>query len=380
MASDQEIAKGVEIVLRQSDPNAVTSLNCVVQQLEAILGLDLSHKADFIRDQITFLLRSHPVPKDQLPFQPQPHPQYPNILPPQPFHHPHFALQHQLPRLHQQTHPAFPPPPLQAQVQLPKPPLTCPVKEENAAAVEEEYAATVKEENATAVKEEYAATLKEEYGTAVKDEYESANVSQTPKGRASAGTKRRGGPGGLNKVCGVSPKLQAIVGEPALPRTEIVKQLWIYIRKHNLQDPGNRRKIICDDALRLVFETDCTDMFKMNKLLAKHILPLDSTKQSVQAKKIKVEDDYEKKSPYSSFVPVKISDALVIFFGTGEREMLQSEALGRVWEYIKVNQLEDPLSSMVIHCDAKLQELLGCESISALGIQEMLVRHHMVKQ
>lgn len=39
--------------------------------------------------------------------------------------------------------------------------------------------------------------------------------------RAPAGTKRRGGPGGLNKLCGVSPKLQAIVGQPALPRTEV---------------------------------------------------------------------------------------------------------------------------------------------------------------
>ncbi|CAL9013313.1 unnamed protein product [Prunus brigantina] len=42
---------------------------------------------------------------------------------------------------------------------------------------------------------------------------------------------------------------------PALPRTEIVKQLWAYIRKNNLQDPGNKRKIICNEELRLVFET-----------------------------------------------------------------------------------------------------------------------------
>lgn len=56
---------------------------------------------------------------------------------------------------------------------------------------------------------------------------------------------------------------------------QIVKQLWAYIRKHNLQDPSNKRKIICNDELRLVFETDCTDMFKMNKLLAKHIIPLE---------------------------------------------------------------------------------------------------------
>lgn len=56
---------------------------------------------------------------------------------------------------------------------------------------------------------------------------------------------------------------------------QIVKELWAYIRKNNLQDPNNKRKIICNDELRLVFETDCTDMFQMNKLLAKHILPLE---------------------------------------------------------------------------------------------------------
>lgn len=56
-----------------------------------------------------------------------------------------------------------------------------------------------------------------------------------------------------------------------------MKQLWAYIRKNNLQDPNNKRKIICNDELRLVFETDCTDMFKMNKLLAKHIMPLEPT-------------------------------------------------------------------------------------------------------
>ena len=117
--------------------------------------------------------------------------------------------------------------------------------------------------------------------------------------------RKRGGPGGLNKLCGVSPLLQPIVGHPTLPRTEvgtsksvfltisflllssiffipfslvqIVKQLWIYIRKNNLQDPSNKRKIICNDELRLVFETDSTDMFRMNKLLAKHIIPLEPT-------------------------------------------------------------------------------------------------------
>ncbi|KAI8024126.1 Upstream activation factor subunit spp27 [Camellia lanceoleosa] len=157
---------------------------------------------------------------------------------------------------------------------------------------------------------------------------------------SQTGKKRRGGPGGLNKLCGVSPELQAIVGHPAPPRTEIVKQLWFYIRKNNLQDPSNKRKIICNDELRLVFETDCTDMFKMNKLLAKHVITLEPTKLVGQnSKKPKVEVESETKNAESE-PAVIIFEALANFFGTSGREMIQSEVLRHVWEYIKVNQLE----------------------------------------
>lgn len=204
--------------------------------------------------------------------------------------------------------------------------------------------------------------------------------SESPKESAPAAPKRKGGPGGLNKVCGVSPELQAVLGKPALPRTEIVKQLWAYIRKHNLQDPNNKRKIICDDALRVVFETDSTDMFKMNKLLSKHIIRLEPNKESAQAKRMKVKAEAAIGSSESAPPSVIISEVLSNFLGTEEREMLQSEVLGRVWEYIKVNHLEDPLHPMVIICDAKLKELLGCESISTLGISEILARHHLFKR
>ncbi|KAM7501040.1 hypothetical protein LguiA_025454 [Lonicera macranthoides] len=360
MVSDQEIARGVETLLRQSDPNAVTTLNGVVDQLGARLGLNLSHKADFIRDQINLLLRSQPQPlppKDHFALQHQHHPQF------QPQFHPHFALQ-QLQHHHQQQqfqlqqqqqqhlhhhqqdelgfrHPTPPEPTQLRQVQRPPPLKVEPNVVQDAIA---------------------------------------ANSSETPKDCAPVKAKRKGGPGGLTKVCGVSPELQAVVGEPLLPRTEIVKQLWAYIRKNNLQDPSNKRKIICDDALRVVFETDCTDMFKMNKLLAKHIIRLEPTKEPSQAKRVKVDVESATESTESVLPPVMISDALANFFGTGEREMLQSEAFRRVWEYIKVNHLEDPLNSMAIICDPKLKELFGCESISALGISEMLARHHLYKQ
>lgn len=193
--------------------------------------------------------------------------------------------------------------------------------------------------------------------------------------------KRRGGAGGLNKLCGVSPQLQTIVGQPTMPRTEIVKQLWAYIRKNNLQDPSNKRKIICNDELRLVFEVDCTDMFQMNKLLAKHILPLDPKKDSgQQSKKQKVEEPQAPKTePTIEAAPIVISEALAKFFGTSEKEMLQSEVYKRIEEYIKVEGLEDPLNSMVI-CDTKLQELFGCESISKPGIREALARNHLFQR
>ena len=57
---------------------------------------------------------------------------------------------------------------------------------------------------------------------------------------------------------------------------QVVKQLWAYIREHNLQDPTNRRKILCDANLQELFKVKVIDMFQMNKVLSKHIWPLSS--------------------------------------------------------------------------------------------------------
>lgn len=357
MASDQEIAKGVETVLRQTDPNAVISLNGVVQQLEAQLGMDLSHKAAFISDQI-HLLRSKAAaaaasqPQQQNPmhsmyhFALQNHQHHFQTTQPQQHFYSHFALQQQ--HYQHTTGPPLPPQQIpqvtMQQQQVPPAPPPRPT-------VVRVTAAQNAVQNASPAPKESTTT-------------------------AAAGTKRRGA-GGLNKVCAVTPELEVIVGQPALPRTEIVKQLWAYIRNHNLQDPGNKRKIICDEALRLVFETDCTDMFKMNKLLSKHILPLDPTKQPEQVKRLKVETNLEPNHSESNSHSVMISDALANFLGSSKREMLQSEALQRVLEYIKVNHQVDSTDSKVIQCDAKLQELFGCKSISTMEIHEKLVRDHL---
>lgn len=66
--------------------------------------------------------------------------------------------------------------------------------------------------------------------------------------------------------------LAAVVGSKPVPRTEIVKQLWVYIKKNNLQDAKNKRNINADDKLQKVFDGKKTvNMFEMTKLVSKHV-------------------------------------------------------------------------------------------------------------
>ncbi|XP_010434052.1 PREDICTED: uncharacterized protein LOC104718075 [Camelina sativa] len=385
MVSDQDLAKGVETLLRQSEPSSLTSLSSVVQQLEAKLGLDLTEKTTFIRDQINILLRSHhnhnpsAASASASVVQSQP-------PPPPPSSSQHLHHQHQ----HQNVH---------SGVNVPvvaKGHFTLQHPSQFSVSQAQQYPPHFALQPPY---HSYDLNFRQPYPAFMQPQHQqqsprqqqssvllSPGANASPKESAPAGTKRKGGPGGLNKVCRVSPELQVVVGEPALPRTEIVRQLWAYIRKNNLQDPSNKRKIICDDALRVVFETDCTDMFKMNKLLAKHILPLDPSKDSGQAKRAKAEVETKTETPELtpvSSAPVSstitLSESLSKFFGTGETEMTDEEIIRRVWEYIKLNNLEDPVNPMAIQCDEKLRDLLGCDSISAVGINEML-RRHMYKQ
>lgn len=65
--------------------------------------------------------------------------------------------------------------------------------------------------------------------------------------------------------------LAAVIGDKAMPRTEITKKLWAYIKKNGLQDKVNRRNINADDKLKVVFGGKKTvSMFEMTKLVSKH--------------------------------------------------------------------------------------------------------------
>lgn len=68
-----------------------------------------------------------------------------------------------------------------------------------------------------------------------------------------------------------SATLAAIIGPDAIPRTEVTKKIWEYIKKHDLQDPANRRNINADAKLRPLFEKDQVSMFELTKLVSAHL-------------------------------------------------------------------------------------------------------------
>ena len=97
--------------------------------------------------------------------------------------------------------------------------------------------------------------------------------SAAKKGGATkkAAAKKRTPNAAFMKAMTPSAQLGAVVGAQPMPRTEITKKLWQYIKRNNLQDPKQKRMINADDKLRPIFKKDQVSMFDMTKLVNKHL-------------------------------------------------------------------------------------------------------------
>ena len=74
------------------------------------------------------------------------------------------------------------------------------------------------------------------------------------------------------KPMNISPALAEVVGSKPIPRTEVTKKLWAYIKKNGLQDKKNKREINADANLKAVFKGKAkVNMFEMTKLVSKHL-------------------------------------------------------------------------------------------------------------
>lgn len=86
------------------------------------------------------------------------------------------------------------------------------------------------------------------------------------------GSKKRKPNAAFMKPMQPDATLAAVIGGSAMPRTEVTKKIWAYIKRNGLQDKKNRRNINADEKLRPVFGGKGTvSMFEMTKLVNKHL-------------------------------------------------------------------------------------------------------------
>ena len=96
-------------------------------------------------------------------------------------------------------------------------------------------------------------------------------TAKQESGAKKAATKQTKAGTGIHAPVQPSPELGAVVGNDALPRSEVISKVWEYIKKNNLQNPENKREILADDKLKKVFGRDKVTMFEMNKYIAQHL-------------------------------------------------------------------------------------------------------------
>ena len=87
----------------------------------------------------------------------------------------------------------------------------------------------------------------------------------------SAAPAKRAPNAAFMKAMTPSAELAAVIGSTPLPRTEVTKKIWDYIKANDLQDPTNKRNINADAKLKPIFGQDQVSMFEMTKLVSAHL-------------------------------------------------------------------------------------------------------------
>lgn len=249
----------------------------------------------------------------------------------------------------------------------------------------------------------------EEYARMLQDEENSRSRGTKRKAAAAppkkAPAKRRAGTGGaFSKPWAMSEQLSAVCGgAKELPRGQVVKAIWTYIKEHDLQDPSNKKRILCDDALQAVFGKKKVDAFGMMKLLEGHLWKTEDAGERVVDSDDEDDSDEgdddsgddsdappkkEKKSRASSSkskaaagekgtkkasgggwnAPLLLSPPLRTVIEEAMEEH-PVNSLGRpivvkqIWVYIRKHDLQDPSDRRNIRCDQKLRPIFANKAV-----------------
>jgi upstream activation factor subunit UAF30 len=185
------------------------------------------------------------------------------------------------------------------------------------------------------------------------DEPKEADDDDVKDEEASTAKKPASGRGkGLSIKKEISPELAKFLRQgKEMARTDIVKALWQYIKKHDLQNPDNKREILLDSEMKDVFGCDNFTMFTMNKYIAAHIHPFKevdltpkdpATAKPRKKRKRKENDPPIKKKRKAKKPglqpPYRLSEAMVAVVG---KDILpRPQVVSALWAYIKENELQ----------------------------------------
>jgi chromatin remodeling complex protein RSC6 len=132
-------------------------------------------------------------------------------------------------------------------------------------------------------KENLAAPLSRRHSMATKKKAAKKSSRKSGGGRKSAAKKKSGARkkssgakrkpnAAFMKPMNISPQLATVIGSSPMPRTEVTKKLWAYIKRKGLQDSKNRRMINADENLKPIFNgKGQVSMFDMTKMVSKHL-------------------------------------------------------------------------------------------------------------
>jgi upstream activation factor subunit UAF30 len=215
--------------------------------------------------------------------------------------------------------------------------------------------------------------------------------------------KTRGAGGGLADPKPISNELAEFMGLKSgavMARKDIVKNLWAYIREHDLQNPSNKREILLDGAMREVFGCESFTMFTMNKYIGAHVHPFKpvdlTTNSSTPSRKgtpkrkaasaSRTRGSRSSGKSSSSKKPRKAGTQPPYRLSNELQDVVQVDVLPRpqvvskLWDYIKANQLQNPKDKREILCDEKLKKIFQNKAkVTMFNMNQFLSNHLLEK-